>query len=105
MLVRQLVSLAQSFIQPTEEPAGLVNQAQLRSYRWRTFPLVMQTTERPLVTMEPFSEPQMGEALGLARQAERPRRSWAFPLLMPITGRLLVSLAPWGELPMEGITG
>src|SRR6266566_855651 len=93
MLVRQLVSLAQSFIQPTEEPAGLVNKAQLRSCRWRTFPLVMQTTERPLVTMEPFSEPQMGEALGLARQAERSRRSWAFPLRTRIMGQLSVTVA------------
>src|SRR2546430_1418550 len=105
MLARQWVSLAQSFIQPAEEPAGSVNQAQLQPFRWRTFPLVMQTTERPLVTMEPFSEPQMGEALGLVRQAERPRRSWAFPLLMPIMGRLSVNLGRFLELPTEALIG
>src|SRR5439155_15947940 len=93
ILARQLVSLAQSFIQPTEAPAGLVNQAQRHSFRWRTFPSVIKTTERRLGMKEPSSEPQMGETLGLARQAARPTRFEAFLLPIRITGLLWVSLA------------
>src|SRR6266702_3179451 len=85
ILARQLVSLAQSFIQPTEAPAGLVNQAQRHSFRWRTFPLVMQTTERLLATLEPSSAQQMLAARGLVRQAERATRSWVSPLPMQVT--------------------
>src|SRR5206468_5523694 len=105
MLVRRLVSLAQSFIQPTEAPAGLVNQAQRHSFRWRTFPSVIKTTERRLGMKEPSSEPQMGETLGLARQAARPTRFEAFLLPIRITALLWVSLAQCSEQPMEGTTG
>src|SRR5205809_1048928 len=93
MLARQLVSLAQSFIRPTAASTGLANQAQLRHYRWRTFPLLMQTTGQPLATLELSSTQQTLAARGLARQAERPTRSWVFPLPMRITGRRLVTLA------------
>src|SRR6266480_2200529 len=43
-----------------EGTTGSVNQAQLRPTRWRTFPLLMRTTERPSVTTEPSSETTNG---------------------------------------------
>src|SRR5436190_1005851 len=105
MLARQLVPWARSFIPPMEASAGLINQARLRCFRWRTFPLAMQTTEQLLATLELSSTQPTLAGRGLAKRARRPTLSWVSPFPMPIPGRRSVNSAQYYGQPIEGRIG
>src|SRR5205807_8930868 len=87
--VEQLAKV-RSLEQRTEASTGSASQTQERN-SFSTFPLPMQTTERPSVIRAQSSERQTGETPGFLTQAERQKRCTEFRLPTRILERSVAS--------------
>ena len=92
LLLVELLAKVQFSEQPMAEVPGLVSQTEAE-YFFLAFPLPTQTPELRLVMVVQFSEQQMEDKHGLARQVAPLTCLMMFHFLMQITGPLLVSIS------------